>query len=200
MEDYLLYPQGTLTKEERDINIFIEKKILNRELIQEVPCYIDPESGLVDICINQNRINHYSKYETILQLPAYLNDEESCTPEQFFEELVFISDTKNFNTYESQKKVFLKNTLEYNGWHVSSYRLIPNYCEYSKAMNQALDFAISKNIITKKDYIDSLMKIIGSEDVYDICLASSFDRAKAFYKMFNDDKKNEKVICFFDRK
>ena len=201
MEDFLLYPQGTLIKEERDINIFIQKKIFKAEFVTEVPCNIDPESGLTDICITQDRIDYYSKYETILSLPAYLNPEQAMTSEEFFNELIFISDTKNFNSYENQKELFIKNTLEYNNWHISSYSLIPDYCGYMEAINNVVFYSVEQKIITEDSFVEELSKILNTKNNFELIMANSFQKAKAFYNIFNDKKsKDDKVICFFDRK
>ena len=87
----LYYPQDNLNKEERKINIFIQKEIFGFDYVVEAHCNIEPESGLTELCYNNERKNYFSKYEETLLLPAYLNYENAMTNDDFFEQIASVT-------------------------------------------------------------------------------------------------------------
>jgi hypothetical protein len=203
LNEYLYYPQSFLTKEERDLNFFIAKEVFNKDVTTEVKCYIDIESGMTDIAMSHSTIKQYSQFEKILILPAYLDHEDCYTIDSFFKELVYINDDKNFGNYDKQKKTFCKTAIEQDGYHISSFKLIPNYCNYLEAINFSIKKSIKDKLITENQFISSLKKIINSEKEYDCVICTAIEKAKALcnalqWNTTKIDKKN--VLCFYSKK
>lgn len=203
MNEFLYYPQENLDKIKRKLNIFIGDKIFNKKNIIEVKCNRDIESGLAEICLSLGIYKKAQEYGDNLILPAYLDEEIAITSDEFFEQIVFINDDKNFGNYEKQKENFLSRCLSYNGYHISSYKLLPNYCEYEKCINFAIETALKKNLINEKDFLINLSKIINYENEIQYLLSSPLDRAKALYETINNsdiEEENKNILCFFNKK
>jgi len=205
MDDTRMYPQGNISNEARDINIFIAKKIYNKKEIIMIPCYNDHDSGLMEICWNKKRIEYFTKIHNIFYLPAFLCEESAITSSDFFDNFIFTSqpsvlDLHKNNLYEKQKTAFIKDTLTYNNMHVSSYKLIHNYAYHSEILLPAIEKAIQQNLITRDDYIYSLQNTINSTDLFDICHSTNFNKAKALYNLLNKDIKQDNIFYFSNKK
>lgn len=199
MENFLIYPQKQLIKKERDINISIQKNIYKSKTITELLCYINPETCLSDICLNKNRIDFFNKNNNILKLPAYLNENAIKTVD-LFDEINSFTINNNHESYNIKKQKFIDKSIEHNGWHITSFSLIPNYCNNLEAVNNSIFFAIKNNIIKREDFIKELSKLLKTEDLFEITMANAMIKSTALYNIFKDkdkDKDNKNNILYF---
>lgn len=198
--EILTYPQEQLTKEERKINIFIQKEIYNSEYVTEAHCNIDPESGLTEICYNTERKNYFSKYENTLLLPIYLNPENAIKNEEFFEKIVYNSSLNN-ESYNNQKEKFLEKTISYDDWHISSFDIVPNYCANNDIINQVILKAIKENKLSRKEYVDKLKNYKNIQNEFDLLLTNAYDKSVVLYLILNKTEQlnEDNVVCFFNK-
>lgn len=197
----LYYPQDNLNNEERKINIFIQKEIYGSDYVVEAHCNIDPESGLTELCYNNERKNYFSKYEETLLLPAYLNHENAMTNEEFFDQIASVT-TKGTKDYEKEKEKFFKDNISYNNWHITSFEIVPHYTGNNDLMNEVLNDAVKNNLIKKEDYINKIKKIFDIKSDFELLTLSPLNKGQALYLLFKNKEniKEENVVCFFDKK
>ena len=198
--DILTYPQEQLTADERKINIFIQKEIYKSSLVTEAHCNIDPESGLTEICYNKERKNYFSKYESTLLLPVYLNEENAIKNEEFFQQIIYSSKNKK-ESYEKQKQNFIDKTISYDNWHISSFDIVPHYCGNNDIVNQVILKSINDKLITKDAFLNELKKQKNINSEFDLLLTKAYDKALVLYFILNKTNKiNEKnVISLFKK-
>jgi hypothetical protein len=201
-DDILTYPQESLKNEERVINTFIQKEIYKSNYITEAHCNIDPESGLVELCYNKERKDYFSKYDNILYLPVYLNDDNSISNNDFFDKIIYSSSFNEDGNYEKQKNKFLEKVLSYDGWHISSFDIIPHYSGNNDLINKVISYSIKNKIIKKEDYVNKLKEYKSTEDIFEILISSAFEKAKCLYLLLTNknNKKEDNIICFFENK
>lgn len=197
----LYYPQENLSNEERKINIFIQKKVFGSDYIVEAHCNIDPESGLTELCYNNERKNYFSKYESTLLLPAFLNHENAMTNDDFFDQIASVT-KKGTNEYKTEKEDFFKNTISYNNWHITSFDIVPHYTGNNDLMNQVLNKSLKDKIINKENYILKVKEVFDIENEFDLLTLSPLKKGKALYLLLNDKEEIEdkNVLCFFNKK
>lgn len=197
----LYYPQENLSNEERKINIFIQKKVFGSDYIVEAHCNIDPESGLTELCYNNERKNYFSKYESTLLLPAFLNHENAMTNDDFFDQIASVT-KKGTNEYKTEKEDFFKNTISYNNWHITSFDIVPHYTGNNDLMNQVLNKSLKDEIINKENYILKVKEVFDIENEFDLLTLSPLKKGKALYLLLNDKEEIEdkNVLCFFNKK
>lgn len=197
----LYYPQDNLSKEERKINIFIQKEIFGSDYVVEAHCNIDPESGLTELCYTKERKNYFSKYEETLLLPAYLNHENAMTNDDFFEQIASVTQ-KGTSNHKNEKEKFFKDTISYNNWHITSFEIVPHYTGNNDLMNQVLNKALKDKIINKESYLLKVKEILNIKDDFDLLILNPLEKGKALYLLINDKEKieEENVVCFFNKK
>lgn len=199
--DILYYPQRNLNKEERKINIFIQKMVFGSDYIVEAHCNIDPESGLTELCYNNERKNYFSKYETTLLLPAYLNPENEMTNDDFFDQIVSVT-KKGTSEYKVEKEEFFKNIISYDNWHITSFEIVPHYTGNNDLMNSVLNKSLKDKVINKEDYLLKIKEVFNIENDFDLLTLSPLKKGKALYLLLSDksEVEDKKVLCFFDKK
>lgn len=197
----LYYPQDNLSKEERKINIFIQKEIFGSDYVVEAHCNIDPESGLTELCYTNERKNYFSKYEETLLLPAYLNHENAMTNDDFFEQIASVTQ-KGTSNHKKEKEKFFKDTISYNNWHITSFEIVPHYTGNNDLMNQVLNKALKDKIINKENYLSKVKEIFNIENDFDLLILNPLEKGKALYLLINDKEtiEEENVVCFFNKK
>ncbi len=197
----LYYPQDNLNKEERKINIFIQKEIFGFDYVVEAHCNIEPESGLTELCYNNERKNYFSKYEETLLLPAYLNYENAMTNDDFFEQIASVTQ-KGTSDYKKEKEEFFKNAISYNNWHITSFEIVPHYSGNSDLMNKVLNKALKDKIINKEEYLLKLKEIFNIKNEFDLLTLNPLEKGKALYLLINNKEEVEEknVVCFFNKK